>query len=321
MKNDTLRKKISTVTKEHAGERLDRFVTDRIGNVSRGTVIRAIREGKITVNDQPTKPSRTLREGDRISLPLSLSVEEITAPDASVNCTIPILCATEKFVVIDKPPGIQVHPSATEKGRTVTTVLLGQFPELKNVGPDSSRPGIVHRLDKDTSGVMIVARTQDAYEKLVNAFKKRKMHKEYLALVHGNLKHRTGIINLPIARAPRYTKLKVAHRKFRGRAKDALTRYAVMERFSGYDLVRAEPRTGRMHQIRVHLSSIGHPIVGDHTYYTKVHKRLQHIGAKRFLLHAHTLSFSLDGEDYSFTAPLPPDFRSILEKIKKATPL
>ena len=304
-----------TIAKEDAGQRMDRFVTDVIGDVSRGTVIRAIRDALITVNHRPAKPSYALREGDTIVIPASLEKRDLRI--ALPSRAIPILCATDQFIVIDKPFGIQIHPSATEKRRTITDALLRQFPELKNVGDDPTRPGIVHRLDKETSGVMVVARTQDAYEKLVDAFKKRNVHKEYLALVHGNLKYKTGTINQPIARALRYTKLKIAHKKFRGQAKDAVTHYTVIERFPSYDLLRAEPRTGRMHQIRVHLSSIGHPIVGDRTYYTKVHKRLQPIVVERFLLHAHTLSFSLNEKDYSFTAPLPPDFKAILEKIKK----
>lgn len=212
------------------------------------------------------------------------------------------------LVVVNKPPGISVHGGGLVKGPTLVDLLVERFPEIRGVGEDPVRPGIVHRLDKDTSGIMAVARTQESFRLLKCAFQDRRVEKTYLAVVCGRVQNPAGEITFPIGRSsnnPVRRGVSAGRSRVTG-ARSALTRYRVRASDGTYSLVELHPETGRMHQIRVHLKAIGHPVACDTIYGGK--RVCCPAGAQRQLLHAHKLSFSIrDGRRYAFEADLPAD--------------
>jgi len=228
------------------------------------------------------------------------------------------------FLVLAKPAGIAVHGGVGVRGKTVADWLLKKYPEVKNVGDDpKERPGIVHRLDKDTSGVMVVARNQKTFEALKQLFKKREVEKTYLVLVTGAPKQRSGVIDAPIGRLVRNPlKRGTGERGIRG-GRQAVTEYRILERFDvahrgrpqEYSLLEVTPKTGRMHQIRVHLASVGLPVAGDRTYGgTKAALP----GLNRQFLHASSLAFSYpEGRRWRFEAALPLDLRRVLSELRR----
>ena len=222
---------------------------------------------------------------------------------------IEIIYADQDVIVINKPPGMPVHSGGSVSGRTVVDFLLQKFPELRGVGEDLLRPGIVHRLDKDTSGVMVVARNQKSFAALKVLFQKRLVEKTYLAIVCGKLRLKQGAINLPIGRMEKNpTKRGIAggRGKIRGE-REAMTEYRMLKRGNDYSLLELYPKTGRMHQLRVHLKAIGHPVACDTKYGGK--NVCCPVGASRQLLHAKSLSFSFpEGRKLHFEADPPADF-------------
>lgn len=218
------------------------------------------------------------------------------------------------FLVLDKPAGVAVHSGAGVKSKTLTDWLAARYPEVKNVGDDPRlRPGIVHRLDKDTSGVIVVARNQKTFEALKQLFQSRRVEKTYLALVVGTPKKRSGIIDAPIGRSLR-VRVKRATGAGASSARAALTRFRLLERLGAYSLLEVKPKTGRMHQIRVHLASIGLPIVGDAVYGGSAGKLP---GLSRQFLHAFSLSFSYpEGRRWHFESSLPEDLAACLAKLR-----
>ena len=230
--------------------------------------------------------------------------------------TIPIIYTDDDIIVINKPPGISVHGGATVGEETVADILLKDFPELENVGEDPRRPGIVHRLDKNTSGVMVIARTKTAFSVLKNAFKERKVEKIYIALVCGVLKKPHGRIDAPIGRLvtnPLKRGVEDGKRRIRG-ARRAITEYRVLGGDTPYSVVELKPQTGRMHQLRVHLSSMHHPIACDVVYGGK--QVCCPDGAKRQLLHAQSIAFSMrEGQRLQFEAELPEYMRFMVQRI------
>jgi 23S rRNA pseudouridine1911/1915/1917 synthase len=197
---------------------------------------------------------------------------------------------------------------------------VAQFPEIKNIGDKSSdsklRPGIVHRLDKDTSGIMLIARNQKTFTALKKMFQKRKIEKQYLAWVYGQFLEKEGIIEKALSRSKNYKKQVISKENSVRKSRTAITYYKVKKIASDFSLLEVFPKTGRTHQIRIHLQSIGHPIVGDKLYKDKKNIDLPRIN--RQLLHAEKIQFSLNGEDFSFQAPLPEDFSYFLKKLKSA---
>ncbi|MBI3420560.1 MAG: RluA family pseudouridine synthase [Candidatus Sungbacteria bacterium] len=220
-----------------------------------------------------------------------------------------IIYADSRFIVINKPPGISVHGGISVSGATLVDTLLAQFPELAGVGDDPQiRPGIVHRLDKDTSGVMIVARTQESFLELKNLFQKRRIEKVYHAIACGVMREDHGIITFPIGRIkrnPLKRGITQGSNSIRGE-RDAVTEYRVLKQGATMALLELKPRTGRMHQLRVHCKAIGHPIACDAVYGGK--NVCCPSGATRQLLHARSLSFSLGKTRFSFVADPPEDF-------------
>lgn len=217
------------------------------------------------------------------------------------------------FIVLEKPEGLLVHPGPHPTDEpTLTAWLLERYPEMATVGdaPDV-RPGIVHRLDRATSGLMLVARTQSGFDRLKAVFQSRGIEKEYRALVHGALHPAEGRIDRPIGIKPRTTKRSVFSDRMR---KDAVTRYAVLEQLPGVAHVAAFPETGRTHQIRVHFASLGHPLLGDTLYAPK----RKEPAVTRLMLHAHRLRFELDGERHEYVSPVPAAYEATLGPLRTA---
>lgn len=228
-----------------------------------------------------------------------------------------IIFQNKDFIVVDKPAGVAVHRGVNTSEPTLVDFLLEKFPEIKDIGDDpETRPGIVHRLDKETSGVMVVARNLETFEYLKGLFKSRKVEKKYLAVVHGKPKEIEGKIEGEMGRSKKdFRKQALVRGKISVRKERySLTFYKVKKEFDGMSLLEVRPATGRMHQIRVHLHSIGHPIVGDKKYTFKKFLPHRQAGknppAPRMMLHAHSISFvGPDGEKYCFESEMPDEFK------------
>ena len=297
--------------------RLDRFLAEKVSEVSRSRIQRDIEAGKVQVNSKQILEGKfVVREGDKI-------VYDFVA-DPGIQAKpldIKVLFENDDLLVIDKPPGLVVHPAPGYKGVTLAEGLLHKYKDIHAVGDDTDiRPGIVHRLDKDTSGVMLVAKNQKSFEYLKDAFASRKIRKEYITLVHGHVLSQHGFINTPIGRHPTdFRKMAVIQAKD---PKEAITEYEVLEHLrvgvDEYTLVRVKLHTGRTHQIRVHFSSLGFPIAGD-TLYGKAGKKniLPLPGLERQFLHAAKIEVQLaDGSWIETHSELPDDLQKVLDNIK-----
>jgi 23S rRNA pseudouridine1911/1915/1917 synthase len=305
------------VPPEAEGDRLDRYLAAEVPNASRSQIQRLIDEGHVVVaRVKTTKANVALRAGDSISLTLP---ETRAAAPAAQDLPLEILHDDEDLVVVSKPAGMVVHPAAGNPDGTLVNALLHHVRDLSGIGGES-RPGIVHRLDKGTSGVMVVAKTDTAHRELTRQFHDREVEKEYVALVWGLVQQRKRI-DASIGRDPK-NRQKMSTRATRSRA--ASTRVTWARDLQGVTLLRVSIATGRTHQIRVHLSAIGHPVVGD-ALYGGVRQRLPArlrplLRLARPFLHAERLVFShpRTGERLAFVAPLPADLAGILDAIVPA---
>lgn len=312
------------VTIEYRGKRLDKFLVEKMASLTRGEIIRMIKSGAVEVNAKKAKPSYILRGDEYVFIGEYRDRSQDILPNR--NLVIEVAEGMEDFIVINKQRGLQVHPSHRERKNTLVNALLARFPEIRNVGEDEERPGIVHRLDKDTTGLLIVARNQKAFEALKVLFGQKKIQKTYYALVFGIFEEKKGEIDAPIARATSYTKQKIAFGKYKGDARDACTEYEVIKEYklansTEISLMKVMPKTGRTHQIRVHMAHKGHPLVGDERYYTKNEKKILNTIPKiydpqTFYLHAKNISFTLDGKKYHFTIDLPDRFDALLKYLE-----
>lgn len=284
-----------TYTGAARAARLDAFLAESVGELTRSRAARLIRSGQATVNGRPVAPSRRLQPGDIVQGALPLVATGL-APEPG---PIARVLETDAFVALDKPAGSVMHPGAGAGRGTLAQRLLAQYPELVGVG-HPQRPGIVHRLDRDTSGVVLIARTAAMYAHLTRAFKQRAVRKRYLLLARGSPAPPRGRIDAPIGRHPtKRTRMAVVRR-----GRPATTDYRVLDQAGGAALLEASPTTGRTHQIRVHLAAIGHPIMGDATYGGVV------TGSERAMLHAWTLRFDdAAGAGWLAAAPPPDDFQ------------
>lgn len=290
------------------GERLDAFLARRCEQkLSRSFAHKLIAEGLVTINGAPSKPSHRLSRGDDIVV--LLPPPEVMALEAE-PIPLRIIYQDEDVIVVDKPAGLTVHPAAGHPRGTLVNALLTVCPELANIR-GTLRPGIVHRLDKDTSGLLVVAKNEAAQASLARQIKDREVHKLYLALVRGRVEPPQGVIDAPIGRHPRRRKRMAVVEDGR----EAQTRYRVRELLDDdgvpYSLVEVEPLTGRTHQIRVHFASIGRPVVGDRLY-----GKASPLVERQFL-HAWRLGFRLpvSGRRQEFESPLPPDLAAALEAL------
>ena len=301
------------VAADQAGERLDRYLAAVLPGQSRSQVQRFIEAGMVTVHGRHARANLTVREGDRVTVDIPAPVaSEVVAEDLP----LPILYQDTEVVVVNKPAGMVVHPAAGHDSGTVVNALLHHVSDLSGIGGEL-RPGIVHRLDKGTSGVMVVAKNDVAHDALTRQFHDREVDKEYLALVWGVVQAGRRI-DLPIGRDPN-NRQKMSARARRSRS--AVTRITRAEHLRGVTLCQVAIATGRTHQIRVHLSAIGHPIVGDATY-GGTRKRvaadvLPVLRLERPFLHALRLTFThpVDGRRMQFEAPLAADLQAVLDEL------
>jgi 23S rRNA pseudouridine1911/1915/1917 synthase len=303
------------VAPEQDGVRLDKFLADEIAGHSRSQVQRLIEDGHVKLpRVTKVKSNTVVRDGDVVSVEVPAPVETMVAAEA---LPLEILYQDSDVIVVNKPAGMVVHPGAGNESGTLVNALLHHVTDLSGIGGEL-RPGIVHRLDKGTSGVMVVAKNDAAHQELARQFHDREVEKQYIALVWGLVQQRKRI-DLPIGRDPVHRE-KISTRA--RRARSAVTRVTWARHIPGASLLRVAIATGRTHQIRVHLSAIGHPIVGD-ALYGGVHRRVPHdVRAVQRLarpfLHAERLAFTQPrtGEPLVFTAPLPGDLRKVLEDIE-----
>ena len=300
------------IIKNDQGEmRIDKFLKVEFFSYSRGEIIRKIKNGEVMVNSKKVKPSYVLKEGDVLQLEnISEKKENKLIPNNNIK--LKIIFEDENILVINKPAGLQVHPSHNEKTNTLANALVKYLPKIKNVHDESKdaflRPGIVHRLDKDTSGVLMVAKNKKTLNELKKLFKDRMVAKKYVAVCEGIFEKKEGVIEKSIARSTSYRKQVIARKNTKTKVRKAVTKYKVIGEKGNYSTVEVFPKTGRMHQIRIHLASEGHPVVGDLVY---GHCSL----AKRQLLHAKEIKLELFGQKYAFSAPVPTDFRGFWASI------
>ena len=283
--------------------RLDKYVCARVPELSRTQVQKLIAAGNITVNGRPAKPGLRLNAGDRIELNIPPTPPQELKPEA---IPLEIIYEDDDLLVVDKPAGLIVHPAPGHPAHTLVNAILAHFPHLADIG-DFLRPGVVHRLDKDTSGVMLVAKNSAAQADLAKQFKSHSVTKAYLALVKGKLEPEEGIIEADIGRDPRHRQRMAVV----AAGREARTKYRVVKYIGGYTLLEVRPETGRTHQIRVHLAAIGFPVVGDKIYGVKS----PHLS--RQFLHACRLGFKLPstGKYIEFESALPEDLEQALEDI------
>lgn len=294
-------------TVETGGERIDKWLSEVNGELSRSMLQRLLKEGKITVNGVSAAKSYAVKAGDEVAVELPEPVELNVLPE---NIPIEIVFEDEHLLVVNKPKGMVVHPAAGNYSGTLVNALLyrcrGRLSSINGV----IRPGIVHRIDKDTSGLLIVAKTDAAHTGLAEQIKAHTFTREYQAVVCGRLKEPCGTVDAPIGRHPVDRKKMCVTEK---NSKAAKTEYTVLEEYGGYSYVKLKLFTGRTHQIRVHMAYIGHPVVGDEVY-GKSSK-----WCKGQCLHAKRIGFvhPIDGKYYEFDSELPDYFKNVLSKLPK----
>jgi len=302
------RKEFFVTPESGADERLDVFLAGHFPEFTRSQCQRFIDQGRVAVNGVLKKPGIKLKAGDRVAADIEIPERTGTLPE---EAPLKILSADDDVIVIDKPSGLVVHPGAGTRRGTLVNALLHHFPEIKGLG-DEERPGIVHRLDKDTSGVMVIARSRRAFEELQRQFKAREVKKIYLALVWGRFPATEGRFDWPIGRHVKHGQRMSIKTKT---PRAAVTDYRILKESKLYSLLEVRPITGRTHQIRVHFSAAGHALVGDRRYGPiRSPKRL----FPRLFLHAQRLSFRHPGtaQPVAFFSPLPDDLASILKSIE-----
>jgi 23S rRNA pseudouridine1911/1915/1917 synthase len=312
-----------TVSPSQAGLRLDVFLAQTDDSFSRSQIKIAIEEGVVTVNGKEPKVSQHLKDGDIVELHLEPAIDAVAIPQ---NIPLDIVYEDASIIVINKPAGMVVHPAPGNPDQTLVNALLFHCHDLSGIG-GVLRPGIVHRLDKETSGLIVAAKSDEAHRKLSAQFEKHDVYKKYVALVWGDVKGASGEIVLPVGRHP-VDRKKMSTKSRHG--KDALTLWKVRERYGTATLLDVEIKTGRTHQIRVHLSERGYPVIGDAVYGNA--SKLQTVknaelkaGIKslaRQALHAAQLSFvhPHGGERVVFTAPIPADMDKLCGLFRATAP-
>lgn len=293
------------ITIKIAGVRLDKALADN-SELSRSQANEEIKKGIVLVNGQVKKAKYTVQEGDRITF--DIPKEEVLDYQAE-NIPLDIIYQDDDVAVVNKPQGMVVHPSAGHSSGTLVNALMYHIKDLSSIN-GVVRPGIVHRIDKDTSGLLMVAKNDRAHQVLAEELKDKKSLRKYLAIVHGNLPNDRGVIEAPIGRSDKDRKKQAVTAK----GKPAITRFHVLERFGDYTLVELSLETGRTHQIRVHMAYIGHPLAGDPVYGPR-----KTLGGKGQFLHAQTLGFThpSSGENLIFSVEVPEIFQTTLEKLRK----
>lgn len=296
-------------------ERLDAFIASN-SNLTRSFIQKLIRQGLITVNAHKEKPGFRVKGGDRIDMDVPEQPESSLVPE---DIPVDVLWEDEHIIIVNKPPHMVIYPAAGNRSGTLMNALVSRCTKLSSVGAPL-RPGVVHRLDKDTSGLLVIAKDDMAYHDLARQFKNREIEKHYLALCYGSLKTDQGEISAAIGRSVSDRKKMSTITKA---GKEAITRFKVMERYKTATLADIRIITGRTHQIRVHFASLGHPVLGDKIYGKKTSLRLGPltINFSRQMLHAHSLKFShpATGEIVEFIAPMPEDMKEAIKAITQSS--
>jgi len=315
---------IIKITKEKSGERLDKFLTNLDSlKISRNQIQKLIKKNLININDLTVSSHYILKPGDIINIAKNLKSDKkitekkkfTTIPDYKIK----IIHETDKFLVINKPAGLAVHGLGNY---TLADWLMEKYPNIKNVGEDPERPGIVHRLDKDVSGLMVIAKTQAAFNNLKKQFQDRTIKKEYTALVYGKIAKDNATINFPIKRSREGYKMAAMPATMKGELNEAgrlaKTEFTILQRLINYTLLKVKIKTGRTHQIRVHLAAYDHPIVGDDIYSTaKTRVQNKKLNLDRVFLIADRLSFTdLAGSEQNYKIKLTDELTNLLKIIK-----
>jgi 23S rRNA pseudouridine1911/1915/1917 synthase len=322
-------------------KRVDLYLRDRLTDASRAMLQKLVKSGGVLVNGRPAKSSTLLRSGDTVNVTLPKMVPPESLPE---NIPLTIVHEDDQFIAVNKQAGLIVHPARGHWSGTLINALLYHAQQTGgelSTGSDPWRPGIIHRLDRDTTGLILIAKTDEAHWRLAGQFERRTIKKTYLAIVHGNMELESDLIDAPLGINPK-AREKYCVRTDQGGGKPAQTVYIVKERFNGYTLLELQPKTGRTHQLRVHLAHVGHPIVGDVTYGGKAITMRDILGEKAALkiknqkskiknppshddplierqaLHAHRLQFV---HPTLFTrvhleAAMPPDMQHIVELLR-----
>jgi len=323
-----------TIAASHAGQRLDLFILEHFPARSRSAIQKQIQSHAVVVNDAPATVHRFLKVGDTVAW--SDTSKEKPAKTKKKTTTLAneprtdepawklaIVAETPDWLVIDKPAGLLVHPDTKTAHGTLIDLLIKHDPKIAKIGADPERPGIVHRLDREVSGLMVVAKTQEAYDRLQDQFAQRKIKKTYLALVHGVVSHDEGDIKLSLSRSTSKARMAAHPPARKGKESDpvgkaAWTHYRVIERFIGATLVELQILSGRTHQIRAHMHAIGHPVIGDPLYI--IRRTDRKVVSPRILLQSIALTFTdpRTGEPQSFA--LDPDlaFATFVDEFRKS---
>ncbi len=303
-----MRNEVFAVSNEEAGVRLDKFVSDRLSDYTRSHIQKLTEEGRILVQGVPAKASYKLKENDKVTVEIPDAAEVDILPEA---IPLSIVYEDEDMLVVDKPQGMVVHPAVGNYTGTLVNALLAHCPDSLSGINGEKRPGILHRIDKDTSGLLLVAKNDMAHQHLAAQIKEHSLTRAYQALVHGRFKTPKGEINLPIGRHPvDRKKMAVTYRNSR----EAVTKFRVLEEIGSYSLVECMLKTGRTHQIRVHMSHLGHPVAGDPVYGVKK----EPFSTNGQLLHAYKVGFihPRTKEYMEFESPLPDYYEKILEMLR-----
>ena len=299
-----MKKKLTFRVKEY-WERIDHYLTAVLQSLSRSRIEKLIQNRQVTLNGAVLlKKSQEIFPGDRIVVEIVSQEQSVYAPSRPLQK----LFEDEWLLVIDKPTGLTVHPGAGEKQETVLDIFRFYYPQINEMA-DQERPGIVHRLDKDTSGVLILAKSEEALERMQELFQEREMQKTYLALVKGQLRFCNGTIDLPLGRSMKHRARFEVVGEDRADRREAVTDFSLIRAFEKFSYVRLMPHTGRTHQLRVHLAHFGNPVLGDILYGNR--KQLE---LPRLALHAYSIEFThpFTGNGIRVTSPLPTDLRRYL---------
>ncbi|MFC1559826.1 RluA family pseudouridine synthase [Candidatus Margulisiibacteriota bacterium] len=297
------------IESEDGTARIDAFLPAKIG-VSRAMAQKLIDEGLVQVNGAGVKHSYKVKPDDRVCVKVPPPKKIAMLPE---NIPLNIIYQDKDIIVVDKSPGLVVHPAVSVRSGTLVNALLYHIKDLSSIGGEH-KPGIVHRLDKETSGLMVVAKNDNAHINLQQQIEGRTVKKIYQALVFGEIKPNSGVIDEPIGRHPVHRMKMAVILNSKLKSRHAVTHYKVIKQYKDYSFLELDLKTGRTHQIRVHLSYLKHPIVGDKTYTRKKNN----LGAGRQLLHAHILGFKhpVTGEYMEFKSDVPEDFREILGRLE-----
>lgn len=297
------------VLKEEAKQRLDKYIKEKQQDLSRMMIQKLLEEGSILVNSKKQKPSYLVQEGDKIEIHIPEAKPTTIEPQ---NIPLNIIYEDEDIIVVNKEKGMVVHPAVGNSDGTLVNAILAHCKgNLSGIGGEQ-RPGIVHRLDKDTSGLLIVAKNDKAHLQMSKQIEERKVKKVYIALVRGIVPDKEATISMPIGRSQKDRKKMAVVAK----GKEAITHFEVLERFSKYTLLKVKIDTGRTHQIRVHMAEIGYPVVGDMLYSNGKNE----FGVQGQMLHAKSLDFChpITGKAMHLEAPLPKYFEEVLNKLRNA---